>query len=153
MKSVHLKCSSKPRFAVIVSRFNEGITEQLLQACLNEFSRNKVCECEVQVVRVPGAFEIPVTAMKMAMRKNISAVICLGAIIRGQTLHYELIAAETARGAQEVALRTGKPVVFEVLAADTVALCQARAKVGDRDNKGASAARVAIEMVEVFRKN
>lgn len=152
MKPVHLKCSPKPRFAVIVSLFNEGITEKLLEACLDEFSRQGVCECELQVVKVPGAFEIPVTALKMARKRNISAVVCLGAIIKGQTLHYDLVATETARGVQEVALLTGKPVIFEVLAAETVALCQARAMPGDRDNKGASAARVAVAMAELFKK-
>ncbi len=150
-KPSHSKCSSKPRFAVVVSCFNEFITENLLKACLDEFSRHDVCECEVQVVRVPGAFEIPVVALRLAQKKNILSVICLGAIIKGQTLHYELIAREAARGAQDVALQTGKPVVFEVLVADTIALCEARAKVGDRDNKGASAARVAIEMAETLR--
>ena len=151
-RAVHSKCSSKPRFAVVVARFHESISESLLKACLDEFSRHDVCECEVQVVHVPGAFEIPVAALKLAQKKNIEAVICLGAVIKGQTLHYELVAGEAARGIQDVALRTGKPVIFEVLAAETIELCQARAKVGDHDNKGASAARVAVEMTEILKK-
>jgi 6,7-dimethyl-8-ribityllumazine synthase len=126
--------------------------EKLLKACLNEFSRHGVCACEVQVVWVPGAFELPVMALKLAHKKNIRAVICLGAVIRGETLHYELVAQQAARGIMDVGLQTGKPVVFEVLAADTVKLCAARAKDGDRDNKGAAAARTALEMVQTLDK-
>lgn len=138
-------------FSVVVARFNESITASLLKACLAEFARLGVKEKDLQVVHVPGAFELPVTAMKLAQKKNIKAVVCLGAVIRGQTLHYELVAQEAARGIMDVSLRTGKPVIFEVLAADTVALCQARAKAGDRDNKGASAARAAIEMAATLK--
>lgn len=149
---LHKKTSAhKPCYAVVVSRFNAPITESLLKACLDEFSRLGVCECEVQVVYVPGAFEIPVTALKLTQKKNIEAVICLGAVIRGQTYHYELVAGQAARGVMDVALKSGKPVIFEVLAADTVKLCEARSKPGDRDNKGASAARVAFEMVGTLR--
>jgi len=149
-KRAHASCSSKPRFAVVAGKFNVFITEKLLKGCLNEFSRHGVCACEVQVVWVPGAFELPVTALKLAQKKNIQAVICLGAVIKGETLHYDLVARESARGIMDVSLQTGKPVVFEVLAADTVKLCAARAKDGDRDNKGACAARVALEMVQTF---
>ncbi len=144
-------CSSGVKYAIVVARFNAFITDQLLKACLDEFSRLKVCSCEIQVVPVPGAFELPVTALKLARKKNIQAVICLGAVVKGQTFHYELVAQESARGIQEVALLTGKPIVFEVLAADTLELCVARAKEGDRDNKGASAARVAVEMVTTLK--
>jgi 6,7-dimethyl-8-ribityllumazine synthase len=149
-KRVHSTCLSKPAFAVVVSQFNDFITEKLLKACLNEFSRLGVCECQIRTVRVPGAFEMPVTALKLARLKNIKAVICLGAVIRGETLHYELVAGEAARGIMDVSLATAKPVIFEVLAADTVKLCEARAKVGDRDNKGAAAARAAFEMVRTL---
>jgi 6,7-dimethyl-8-ribityllumazine synthase len=145
-------CASGVLFGVVVSRFHEHISEGLLKACLDEFSRLGICECQVKVVHVPGAFEIPVAALKLASQKSIRAVICLGAIVRGQTLHYELVANECTRGVQEVALRTGKPMVFEVLVADTVSLCEDRAKEGDRNNKGASAARVAAEMAELIRK-
>jgi 6,7-dimethyl-8-ribityllumazine synthase len=149
-KKIHSSCSSQPRFAVAVGKFNSFITEKLLKACLHEFLRHGVCECDVQVVWVPGAFELPVTALKLAQKKNIQAVICLGAVIRGETFHYELVAQAAARGIMDASLQTGKPVVFEVLAADTIKLCAARAKDGDRDNKGASAARVALEMVQTF---
>jgi 6,7-dimethyl-8-ribityllumazine synthase len=145
-------CASGVLFGIVVAKFHEHISERLLKACLDEFSRLGICECQVKVVHVPGAFEIPVTALKLTSQKSIRAVICLGAVIRGQTLHYELVAGECARGAQAVALQTGKPVIFEVLAADTVALCEERAKEGDRNNKGASAARVAVEMAELFKK-
>lgn len=151
-KALKSKCCSGPvPYAVVVGRFHERITENLLKACLDEFSRLGVCECRIQVVRVPGAFEMPVTALKLARKRNIQAVICLGAVVKGETLHYELVAQEAARGILEVSLMTGKPVVFEVLAADTISLCEARARVGDRDNKGASAARVAVEMVETLK--
>lgn len=151
-KSIKPKsCSADTKYAVVVARFNPSITDHLLEACLDEFSRLKVCACEILVVSVPGAFELPITALKLARKRNIQAVICLGAVIKGQTLHYELVAQECARGLQEVALLTGKPVIFEVLAADTISLCAARAQKGDRDNKGASAARVAVEMAKTLK--
>jgi 6,7-dimethyl-8-ribityllumazine synthase len=150
-KVAHLSCTGKSKFAIVVAKFNEFITEKLLKACEDEFSRHGVCACEIQVVWVPGAFEIPVTALKLARMKNIQAVICFGAVIKGETFHYELVAREAARGIMDVSLMTGKPVIFEVLAADTVKLCEARAKPGDRDNKGASAARTALEMVETLK--
>lgn len=144
------KHNSRSRFAVVVSKFNSGITETMLTACLDEFLRLGVRPSDVQVVRVPGSFEIPLTALKLAQKKNIQAVICLGAVIRGQTLHYELVAEQAARGIMDVSLKAEKPVVFEILAADTVKMCEDRAREGDRDNKGASAARVAFEMVETL---
>ncbi len=144
-------CSAKAHFAVVVAQFNASIAESLLKACLDEFSRLGVCECDIHVVHVPGAFEIPLTALKLSQKKNIQAVIGLGAVIRGQTLHYELVAGQAARAMMDISLQSGKPVVFEILAADTVKLCEARAKPGDRDNKGASAARVAFEMAGILR--
>jgi 6,7-dimethyl-8-ribityllumazine synthase len=139
------------RFAVVAARFNSGITDSLLKACLAELARLGVPPADIEVVRVPGAFEVPVTALALAQREDVDAVICLGAVIRGQTLHYELVAGETARGIMAVALMTWKPVIFEILAADTIQLCAARAKSGDRDNKGASAARAAVEMVDTLK--
>jgi len=152
MRKARVSRPPKPRFAVVVGKFNPRIGEKLLKACLDEFSRHGVCECDILTVWVPGAFELPVMALKLAQKKNIRAVICLGAVIRGETLHYELVAQEAARGIMDAALQTGKPVVFEVLAADTVKLCEARAKDGDRDNKGAAAVRTALEMVQTFNK-
>ncbi len=149
-KKAHRSCPVSPCFAVVVARFHEPIAESLLKACLSEFARQGICDCDVQVIYVPGAFEIPVTVLKLAQKTNIQAVIGLGAVIKGQTLHYELVAQQVARGMMDVAIKTGKPVVFEILAADTVKLCQARSKSGDRDNKGASAARVAVEMVKTL---
>lgn len=144
-------CAGKPRFAVAVAEFHSTITESLLKACLDEFSRHGVCECEIEIVRVPGAFELPLTALKMGQRKNILAVICLGAVIRGETLHYELVAEACARGLMDVMLAIGKPVIFEVLAADTIKLCQDRALEGDTDNKGAAATRAALSMTQVLK--
>ncbi len=136
---------------MVAGEFHASITESLLKACVDEFSRHGVCECEIQVVRVPGAFEAPLTALKLARRKNIQAVICLGAVVRGETFHYELVAQAAARGIMEVALSTGKPVIFEILAADTLKHCQERAREGDRDNKGAAAARAALDMVRTLK--
>lgn len=138
---------SSKKFGIVVAKFNQQITAALLKACIAECVRLGVKEKDLVVVHVPGAFEIPLVALKLAQKKSIKAVICLGAVVRGQTLHYELVAQESARAIMDIALITGKPVVFEILAADTMALCLARAKAGDRDNKGASAARVAVEMV------
>jgi 6,7-dimethyl-8-ribityllumazine synthase len=141
----------RPSFGIVVSYFNRFLTDRLLKACLDEFSRQGIAPHDIQVLKVPGAFEIPVAALHLAKARNIRAVICLGAIVRGETFHYELVARETARGAQQVALMTGKPVIFEVLAADTIDLCEARAMEGDHDNKGAEAARVALEMTRVLK--
>ena len=150
-KVMQTSCAGKPKFAVVAAEFHASITESLVKACLDEFSRHGVCECEIEIVRVPGAFEIPLMALNLAQRKTILAVICLGAVVRGETLHYELVAQSCARGIMEVSLLTGKPVVFEVLAADTIKLCQDRARAGDADNKGASAARVALTMVRILK--
>jgi 6,7-dimethyl-8-ribityllumazine synthase len=149
-KTIPARAASRAKFGVVVAAYHQAITGRLLKACLDEFSRHDVCECDVQVVEVPGAFELPLAALKLAQKKNIRAVICLGAVVKGQTLHYELVAFEAARGIMDVSLRTQKPVIFEVLAADTIRLCEARALEGDRDNKGASAARAALHMSGVL---
>ncbi len=144
--------SLKAQYGVVVATFHETITCSLLKACLDEFKRLGVPLSSVKVVKVPGAFEIPLTALMLAEKKNIKAVVCLGAVVKGETFHYELVAQECARGIQDVCLRTKKPVIFEVLAADTIKLCQDRAQERDKNNKGASAARVAVEMVEILMK-
>ncbi len=149
-KTISARGAFRPKFGVVVAAYHKAITGSLLKACLDEFSRHGVGASDVQVVEVPGAFELPLAALKLARKKNIQAVICLGAVIKGQTLHYELVAFEAARGIMDVSLRTEKPVIFEVLAADTIRLCEARALEGDRDNKGASAARAALHMSGVL---
>ncbi len=142
---------SNCRIAIVVSRFNELFTRRLLDACCDELKRSGVKDKNMTVVWVPGAFEIPLAVQKIAQRKTIDAVICLGALIRGETKHYDLVAEESARGIMNVSLITEKPVIFEVLVADTVALIEARAKVKGI-NKGRDAARAAVEMATLCRK-
>jgi len=137
------------RFAIVVSRFNGFITEKLLDGCLDELTKNGVAQKDITVVRVPGAFEIPVTAQKLAKKKTVDAVICLGAVIRGETLHFELVAEGVTHGIMHASLNTGKPIIFEVLATDTVALAEARARAKG-SNKGRDAAQAAMDMVEVL---
>ena len=134
------------KIAVIVSRFNDFVTKRLLEACLKELFRLGVKKRDITVVWVPGAFEIPVTALKYAKKKNIDAVICLGAVIRGETYHYELVSQGSAYGIMQVSLMTGKPVIFEVLATDTIEQANKRSKKSG-DNKGRDAACTAVEMI------
>lgn len=108
------------KIAVVVSRFNEYITQRLLNGCLDELSRCGVSKNNITVVEVPGAFEIPVIALKLAKKKTIDAVICLGAVIRGETFHFDLVSQGAAQGIMDVSLKTGKPIIFEVLATETI---------------------------------
>ncbi len=138
-----------PKIAIVVSRFNEFITKKLLDGCFKELLRLGVKENDITVAWVPGAFEIPVAALKFARKKNIDAVICLGAVIRGETMHFELVAQGAAFGITKVALRTGKPVIFGILATETVD--QATKRCG-RENKGIEAARNALQMANLLEK-
>ena len=135
--------------AIVVSRFNEFITKRLLDACVDELLGHDVNEKNITVVWVPGAYEIPVTAQKLAKKKSIGVVICLGAVIRGETFHYELVAQGVAQGVMDVALKAGKPIIFEVLATDTIEDANKRSKLKG-DNKGRDAAVVALEMMDVL---
>ena len=148
-KKVALKIRGK-KLAIVVSRFNEFITMKLLQGCVDEFKKNGVAFKDLSIVWVPGAFEIPVMAQRLAQKKDIAAVICLGAVIRGETLHYELVAREASAGIMRVALDTGKPVIFGVLATDTIDQAYKRAQEKG-DNKGRDAARDALEMIDVLK--
>ncbi len=139
-----------PKIAIVVSRFNEFITKKLLTGCLKELLRLGIKQNEITVAWVPGAFEIPVAALKFARKKKIDAVICLGAVIRGETMHFELVAQGAAFGITEVALTTGKPVIFGILATETVD--QATKRCG-RENKGIEAARNALQMVNLLKKS
>src|SRR5271170_4644358 len=130
-----------PRIAIVASCFNDFITKRLLDACLTELERQGVGKKQVTTVWVPGSFEIPVTALKLAKRKNIDAVICLGAVIRGETYHFEVVSNECARGIMQVALMTAKPVIMGVLTTGTVAQAQARAGEKSSHNKGRDCAR------------
>ncbi len=138
------------RLAIVVSRFNSFITERLLSGALDTLSRAGADDRRIEVVRVPGSFEIPVTAKALAQSGRFDAVITLGCIIRGETQHFDYISAEVTRGIQLAALETGVPMAFGVLTADTLeqAVDRAGAKSG---NKGAEVALAAIEMANLLR--
>ncbi|NPA38845.1 MAG: 6,7-dimethyl-8-ribityllumazine synthase [Thermodesulfobacteria bacterium] len=139
------------KIAIVVSRFNVFITQKLLEGALDVLKRHQVVEEDIYVTWVPGAFEIPLVAKKLAETKKFDAVICLGAIIRGATPHFEYVAAEASKGVAHVMLETGIPVIFGILTTDTIeqAIERAGTKAG---NKGAEAALSALEMVSLLRK-
>lgn len=138
------------RFAIVISMFNEFVTNRLLAAAIEVLKQEGVSDQAIKVVRVPGAFEIPLVARKLAYSRQYDAVICLGAVIRGETSHFDYICAETARGIAQASLDTGIPVVFGVLTTHTAE--QALARAGDADrNRGADAARTAIEMANLMK--
>lgn len=136
--------------AIVVSRFNDFISERLLHGALDCLVRHGVVDSDVTVVHVPGALEIPVTARRLALSKRYDAIVCLGSVIRGETSHYDQVCAEVARGVAAVALESGKPVTFGVLTTET--LHQAIERAGVKGgNKGWDAALAAIEMVSLFK--
>ncbi len=139
------------KYGIVVSRFNDFITKNLLKGCLQELARCQVKDKDIVVVFVPGSLEIPVAALALAKKKNIAAVICLGAVIRGETLHFELVAQNAARGIMEVSILTGKPVIFGVLSTDTVDQAYRRSGVKG-GNKGVEAGRAAVEMASCLKK-
>ncbi|MBI1950193.1 MAG: 6,7-dimethyl-8-ribityllumazine synthase [Acidobacteria bacterium] len=138
------------RVGLVVSRFNDLISERLLQGALDCLIRHGVLEQDILIARVPGAFEIPVAARRLALSGKHDAVVCVGCVIRGETSHYEQVCAEVARGVAAVALEAGLPVTFGVLTTENLhqAIERAGAKAG---NKGWDAALAAIEMVSLFR--
>ncbi len=137
------------KFALVVSRFNSFITERLLEGALDSLRRKGVRDEDLTVVRVPGAWEIPLVAKRLAQAKSHHAVICLGAVIRGATPHFDYVAAEVSKGIAQVTLDTGVPVSFGILTTDTLeqAVERAGSKAG---NKGYAAAEAAIEMVNLL---
>jgi 6,7-dimethyl-8-ribityllumazine synthase len=139
------------RFAIVVARFNSLVTESLLAGCRDTLARHGVPDDRVDVVRVPGSFEIPLAARRFASSGRYAAVICLGCVIRGETTHFEHVAGQAAAGVMEAGRATGVPVIFGVLTTDSVeqALNRAGLKAG---NKGADAAMAAIEMVNLFAR-
>lgn len=141
----------KLRIGIVVSLFNSFITERLVDGCLDELSQCGIARKDIAVTQVPGAFEIPVAALKMARKRSVDAVICLGAVIRGETLHFELVAQGCSQGIMQVALMTGKPVIFGVLASDTVNQAYARSKKRG-ENKGREAARAAVDMIRTLKR-
>ncbi len=139
------------KFGVVVGRFNEFITSRLLGGALDCFERHGVATEEVDVVWVPGSFEIPVAALRLARSGKYDAVVCLGAVIRGQTPHFNYIAAEVSKGVAQAGMTTGLPVIFGVITSDTIE--QAVERAGSKSgNKGADAAASAIEMANLFGK-
>ena len=138
------------RFGLVVSRFNEFITTRLLDGAKDALLRHGVKEEDIEVAWTPGCFELPLIAKKMAESKKYAAVICLGAIIRGGTPHFEYIASEVTKGIAKVGLETGLPVVYGVITADTLEQAIERAGTKER-NKGFDAAMTAIEMANLLR--
>jgi 6,7-dimethyl-8-ribityllumazine synthase len=137
------------RIAVVSSRFNERIVRKLLDGALSALASHGVDADDVDVAWVPGAFEIPLVAQRFARSGRYDAVVCLGAVIRGDTYHFDLVANEAGRGVAEVARATGVPCVFEVLATENVAQAEARAG-GSHGNKGWEAAEVALRMANLL---
>jgi 6,7-dimethyl-8-ribityllumazine synthase len=137
-------------FGILVSRFNSFISERLLEGALDALLRHGASDEDIVVARVPGAFEIPLAARKMAESGRYSAVICLGAVIRGATPHFDYVASEVSKGVAHVSLDSGVPVVFGVLTTDSIeqAIERAGTKAG---NKGFDAAMTAIETVNLLK--
>jgi 6,7-dimethyl-8-ribityllumazine synthase len=139
------------RFGIIVSRFNDFVTSKLLSGALSAFEENGANEDDLVVVKVPGAFEIPQAAKKLCSSQEFDAILCLGAVIKGDTPHFDYISAETSRGVGQVGLDVNIPVLFGVLTTND--LEQAVARSGSNSsNKGRETALAAIEMASLFRK-
>ncbi len=138
------------RIAIVAARFNETVTSALVEGALAGLAKHGVPGEAITVAWVPGAFEIPIVARRFAASGGVDAVICLGAVIRGETSHFELVANEAARGIARVALETGVPCIFEILATEDLAQAQARAG-GAHGNKGWDAAEDALEMAALLR--
>ncbi|MBN2055427.1 6,7-dimethyl-8-ribityllumazine synthase [bacterium] len=139
------------KIGVVVSRFNSFITAKLVDGARDALLRHEVKEEDIHLVYVPGAFEIPRIAKRLVEKEAYDAVICLGAVIRGETPHFDYVAAEVSKGVAAVGLESGVPVVFGVLTTDTVdqAVDRAGAKSG---NKGFDAALAALELIQLFKK-
>ncbi len=140
------------KFAVIVSRFNSFITERLLEGALDGLKRHGAEDEQIDIYKVPGAFEIPLIAKMLAGKKNIDCVICLGTVIKGATPHFQYIASEVTKGIAQVSLEYEKPVVFGIITSENIE--QAIERAGTKSgNKGYDAALSAIEMVNLIRDN
>ncbi len=139
------------KFALVVSRFNEFISSRLTEGALDALVRHGVSDSDIDIIKVPGAFEIPKAAKKAAQSKHYDGIICIGAVIRGSTPHFEYIASEVSKGVALVGLEATMPVTFGVLTTDTIeqAIERAGTKAG---NKGWDAAVTAIEMVNLFEQ-
>lgn len=139
------------RFALIAARFNGTIVDDLVAGAVDGLRRHGVADADIDLIRVPGSFEVPLIAQRLAKSQRYAAVVCLGAVIRGETGHYDHVAGQTAAGVARAALESGVPVIFGILTTDTLeqAINRAGAKSG---NKGFEAALAAIEMVNLMRR-
>lgn len=139
------------KFALVVSRFNDFITTKLVEGALDQLLRHGVREEDITMVKVPGAFEVPMVAKKLASSGRFNGVICLSAVIRGATPHFEYVSAEVTKGIAQVSLETGIPVIYGIITADTIeqAVERAGTKMG---NKGGDAALAALEMANLLKK-
>ncbi len=144
----NLKADGK-KFAIVVARFNSFISEKLLEGAIDALLRSGAADGDIDVARVPGAYEIPLIAKKFAESQKYDAVICLGVVIRGATPHFDVVVNEVSKGSAQVSLDTGVPVLFGVLTTETIeqAIERAGTKAG---NKGAEAATAAIEMANLI---
>lgn len=145
--SAELRSEGK-KYALVVGRFNHFITDRLVEGCLDTLTRHGASDEEIEIIRVPGAFEIPLAAKK-AVKRDYDALICLGAVIRGDTPHFDYVCSEVSKGVANVGLESEKPVIFGVLTTDTIdqAIQRAGSKAG---NKGSEAALAAIEMANLM---
>lgn len=142
---------TESRIAIIAGRYNQAIVDRLIGGCLETLTRKGIDEGAISVIRVPGAFELPVLAKVLAKRADVDAVIALGVVIKGETSHFEYVSGECARGLSRVALECEKPVIFGVLTVDNER--QAWARAGDgAENKGVEAANTALEMISILGK-
>ena len=137
------------KFALVVSRFNDFITEKLLSGAQDALVRSGAASDDIEIVKVPGAFEIPLVAKRVAATKRFDAIVCLGAVIRGSTPHFDYVSAEVSKGIAAVSMEADVPVIFGVITTDTIeqAIERAGTKAG---NKGWSAAMAAVEMANLF---
>ena len=137
------------RFAIVASRFNEFITKQLVEGAVDTLLRHGVKEGDVDLTWVPGSFEIPLAAQKIAREKKIDAILVIGTIIRGETPHFDYVASEAAKGISQVSLSTGIPIAFGIITAETTEQAMDRAGL-KQGNKGRDAAMVALEMANLL---
>jgi 6,7-dimethyl-8-ribityllumazine synthase len=139
------------KFGIVVGRFNDFITSKLLEGAVDSLVRHGASEADIDVMRVPGSFEIPLAAKRLAQKGGYDAIICLGAVIRGATPHFDYVASEVSKGIASVSLETGVPIAFGVITADTIE--QAVERAGTKSgNKGWDAALTAMEMARVLKK-
>jgi len=139
------------RFAFVAARFNDFVVEPLIRGALDALKRHGASEKQIEIVRVPGAFDIPIVARKLALSRRYDALLALGAVVRGQTPHFDYVAGECASGLARIALESGVPIAFGVLTTDTMEQAVDRAG-GKGGNKGADAALAAIEMANLLRR-